>query len=167
MAKQSELACGVLLLAGAGLLIMIESCALAGPTSGGRSRGSNAWGGGNPTVSGPASAPPVYVVPGTPTSSSPAANGSYYYAPDPAGGEGAGIFAVLAVQVPANAEIWLNDYKTKLSGPAREFITPPLAEDLNYHYRVRVRWMENGHEIVQERDVPVAPRTRTSIRFGG
>jgi hypothetical protein len=30
-----------------------------------------------------------------------------------------------------------------------------------------VRWLENGLEIIQERDVPVAPNTKTTVRFAG
>jgi uncharacterized protein (TIGR03000 family) len=95
----------------------------------------------------------------------PALNGGYYYAPEAESATEA--VAVLAVKCPANAEIWLNDYKTKMTGPDRDFISPPLSKEMNHRYHVRVRWIENGFAIIQERHVPVAPGTRTSVRFGG
>jgi len=141
------------------LLAVVTSPVLAG-SPGGRSRGANTWEAIHGTY--PAL---VYVVPVASAVAAPAINGGFYYAPEAA--PGAGSAALLSVKVPANAEIWLNDYKTQLSGPAREFISPPLSQDMAYRYHVRVRWTENGHEIVQERHVPVAPGTRTSVQFAG
>jgi uncharacterized protein (TIGR03000 family) len=133
---------------------------LSGPPSGGRSHGANTWEAKHATYTPAVYAPPTYVAPTAP----PAVTGGFYYAPDAA--PEAGDSAVLAVRVPANAEIWLNDYKTKLTGPAREFISPSLSREMNYRYHVRVRWLENGREVTQEREVPVAPGARTSVRFG-
>jgi uncharacterized protein (TIGR03000 family) len=147
------------------LALLVASPVLAGPPSGGRSRGANTWEAKHGGYGAAVYAAPVYVVPAATGAAAPASNGSYYYAPDAA--PEAGNAAVLDVRVPANAEIWLNDYKTKLTGPAREFIYSPLSTDMNYRYHVRVRWMENGQEVVQERDVPVAPGTRTSVQFAG
>jgi uncharacterized protein (TIGR03000 family) len=138
------------------VLVFAVSPVLAGPPSGGRSIGANTWEAKHSTY-----AAPAYAVPASVAVAAPAINGGYYYDPD------SGNAAVLNVRVPANAEIWLNDYKTKLTGSAREFVSPPLSRDMAYRYHVRVRWMENGHEIVQERDIPVAPATRTTVQFAG
>jgi uncharacterized protein (TIGR03000 family) len=160
--KQRLVSTAVGIVGGVALLVCGGNPALAGPTSGGRSHGANAWGGGSYT-----NAAPVYVVPGSYAIAPTTINGGFYYAPETAPADGIGNAAVISVKVPANAEIWLNDYKTKITGPAREFISPPLSGDMAYRYHVRVRWMENGHEVVQERDVPVAPGTRTNVQFAG
>jgi uncharacterized protein (TIGR03000 family) len=143
----------------AGLLSGINP-ALAGPPSGGRSHGANTWEARRATYTPAVYTPSTYVAPAAPS----AITGGFYYAPDAA--PEAGDSAVLAVRVPANAEIWLNEYKTKLTGPAREFISPPLSREMSHRYQVRVRWMENGREVIQEREVPVVPGARTSVRFG-
>ena len=137
---------------------LLATSAAAAPRSGGHSSGSSS---GSTSYAYPSSATPVYVVP-QPTT----LNGSAYFAPD--ANVATGNAAIINVTVPANAEVWFNDYKTKLSGDKRTFVSPPLnpSPDQSYRYHVRVRWMENGNEVVQERDVPVAPGTQTSVRFG-
>jgi uncharacterized protein (TIGR03000 family) len=156
------LSCVVLILACVALLALTDASVMAGPTSGGHSHGSNAWGGGGSSYyAAPIYAAPVYVVPGA--VASPAPGGAFYYAPE-AGESNAG---VINVTVPANAEIWFNNYKTKLTGTSRTFVSPPLDPNQTHRYHVRVRWLENGQEVVQERDVPVAPGTQTSVQFAG
>jgi len=146
------------------LLVLVTNPVLAG-SPGGRSVGANTWEAKHGTYAARVDSAPVYVVPEASAVAASAINGGFYYAPEVA--PGAGSAALLDVKVPANAEIWLNDYKTKLTGPAREFISPPLSRDMAYRYHVRVRWMENGQQVVQERDVPLAPGTRTSVQFAG
>jgi uncharacterized protein (TIGR03000 family) len=154
-------------------LALLAPVALAGPSVGGRSHGTGYSGRSTSSYYyAPASVTPVSVTPAsvTPISVPPApaaGTSSSYYSPDSAATTAGGTAAELHIRVPANAEIWLNDYKTKLTGAHRIFVSPPLAGDQDYRYHVRVRWLENGQEITQERAVPVAPGTRTSVQFAG
>jgi uncharacterized protein (TIGR03000 family) len=63
----------------------------------------------------------------------------------------------LEVRVPANAEIWIDGAKTVQSGALREFISPPIEPGRNYAYELKVKWMENGAEREQVRNVAVRP----------
>jgi uncharacterized protein (TIGR03000 family) len=108
-------------------------------------------------------AAPAAAYPAAPTTTS----GAFYYALDGSPATSNADAAVINVTVPATAEIWFNDYKTKLTGTTRTFVSPPLDPHLSHRYRVRVRWMENDQELVQERDVPIAPGTETRVRFSG
>jgi uncharacterized protein (TIGR03000 family) len=74
---------------------------------------------------------------------------------------------VINIKAPATAEIWFNNQKTKSTGPTRSYVSPPLDPNQVHRYHVRVRWLENGQEVVQERDVPVAPNTVTTVQFSG
>jgi uncharacterized protein (TIGR03000 family) len=148
-------------LAAVGSLVVLAGAAVAGPTSGGHSHGTGYSGQSSGYYYAPAYVTPAYLAP-----AAPVASGAFYYSPD-SSATGADSAAQLNVQVPANAEVWLNGYKTKLTGSARTFISPPLTNDQNYRYHVRVRWMENGQPVTQERDVPVAPGTQTSVQFAG
>jgi uncharacterized protein (TIGR03000 family) len=63
--------------------------------------------------------------------------------------------ALLTMRVPADAELWFGDYKSKQTGAERTFQTPPLEAGAKYTYKVRMRWMEGGkpREITREIDV--------------
>ena len=63
--------------------------------------------------------------------------------------------ASLTVEVPAAAEIWLEGVKTKQAGTMRTFVSPELTPGKEYTYEIRGRWLENGKEIQQTRNVVV------------
>lgn len=49
--------------------------------------------------------------------------------------------------LPAKAEVWVNGVKTKQTGEARYFYSPPLTPSRKYVYQMRVRWMKDGKPI--------------------
>jgi uncharacterized protein (TIGR03000 family) len=62
--------------------------------------------------------------------------------------------ARLAVRVPPNARLWVDDYQTRQTGPVREFTTPAnLEPGRTYNYTLRAEWEENGRTVTQTRTV--------------
>jgi uncharacterized protein (TIGR03000 family) len=75
--------------------------------------------------------------------------------------------AVIAVRVPANAELWFDGYKASQSGQVRQFETPTLDPAQEYTYEVRARWTENGHDVSRTRRVSVHAGDRLGVNFIG
>jgi len=69
------------------------------------------------------------------------------------------------VQVPAVAEVGFEDQKTTQKGPVRFFESPPVAPGRKYVYHIRARWMDNGREVDQTREVNVYAGDKFSIDF--
>jgi uncharacterized protein (TIGR03000 family) len=75
--------------------------------------------------------------------------------------------AGLRIIVPTpDARVWIEKSPTKQSGVNREFVSPPLEPGTDYHYMVRVTWMENGREMSAERNVPVKGGREIVVYFG-
>jgi uncharacterized protein (TIGR03000 family) len=72
---------------------------------------------------------------------------------------------LLNVQVPADAEVWLDGNKTKQAGANRQFVSPPLQAGYEYTYEVRARWKENGQDVEETRNVKVRTGARLNIAF--
>ena len=73
--------------------------------------------------------------------------------------------AQFTVEVPANAELYLEGVKTRQTGTSRVFVSPPLTSGRQYVYEVRARWMENGQPVEQTRSLTVAAGQRFTIHF--
>jgi uncharacterized protein (TIGR03000 family) len=72
---------------------------------------------------------------------------------------------ILNVRVPANAEIWVNGVKTYLTGPSREFVSPPLTLGQQGTYDLRAQWQEDGQQAERTQWVTVRAGDRLSINF--
>jgi uncharacterized protein (TIGR03000 family) len=59
--------------------------------------------------------------------------------------------AHIHMMVPAGAEVWFNDVKTKQTGTDRDFDTPELTPGKDYTYDVRVRWMDSSGKVVEQK----------------
>ncbi len=73
--------------------------------------------------------------------------------------------ASIEIQVPADADLWFDGYKSKQVGPVRKFSTPPLKPGENYAYDIRVRWTVDGAPVEQTRTVVVRPGERARLVF--
>lgn len=51
------------------------------------------------------------------------------------------------VRVPENAEVWVDGVKTKQTGEARYFFSPPLTPGKKYVYQVRIHWTKDGKSM--------------------
>jgi uncharacterized protein (TIGR03000 family) len=95
--------------------------------------------------------------------STPAYDGAPYAAAAMAGQAQA---VLVTVEVPkADAEVFLNDTPTTLTGIERVFQSPPLDPGVNYKYTVKARWMEDGKMVEQKREVPVQAGQSVTVDF--
>ncbi len=59
------------------------------------------------------------------------------------------------LRVPADADIWVDGFKTKQSGESRYFFSPPLTPGRKYSYSVRVRWKKDGKPVEETQRIIV------------
>lgn len=73
--------------------------------------------------------------------------------------------AILAMQVPADAKIWVQGEATKQDGAVRTFVSPPLEPGKAYTYAVKAQWKENGKAVEQSQSVTVRAGNRSQLLF--
>ena len=73
--------------------------------------------------------------------------------------------AYLDVQVPTDAEVWIDDAKTQQTGPARTYVTPSLPADKVFTYEIKAKWTEDGKAVEQSQVVLVQAGKRVQIAF--
>ena len=73
--------------------------------------------------------------------------------------------AHITVEVPADAQLWLDGQPTKQEGATRRFVTPELTKGENYTYELRVRWTEDGRQVEQTKQIVVQSGAELSIGF--
>jgi uncharacterized protein (TIGR03000 family) len=62
--------------------------------------------------------------------------------------------ALITVQLPANATLWVDDAPTTQTGAVRQFVTPgQLQPGQTYHYTLKAQWTENGQPVMRERKI--------------
>ncbi len=71
--------------------------------------------------------------------------------------------AHLLVRVPADAELWFDEYKTPQTGPERAFVSPPLTPGRDFTYQIRARWMEDGRPVDHIRTVHVHANMQAEV----
>lgn len=69
------------------------------------------------------------------------------------------------VQVPGDAEVWLEGVKMHQTGPDRRFASPPLEPGIRYGYTVRARWLQDGQMMDQTQVLTVRAGAWVSIHF--
>jgi len=73
--------------------------------------------------------------------------------------------ATVAVRVPPDADVWFNGYRTRQRGELREYESPPLPADRDFHYDVRARWVDGDRVVDRTRSVTVRADGRTDVDF--
>jgi uncharacterized protein (TIGR03000 family) len=63
--------------------------------------------------------------------------------------------AHISLAVPADAQVWFDGKATRLTGTRRTFASPPLTPGRTYTYTLRVRWMNDGTPVEENRSVQV------------
>src|SRR5262249_23718287 len=71
--------------------------------------------------------------------------------------------AHIRVIVPADAEVWFGQGKTKQTGAVREFVSPALTPGKDFVYEVKARWMKGDKEVVETRLIDVAAGVWKSV----
>lgn len=74
--------------------------------------------------------------------------------------------ARISVQVPADAEIWVEGQRTRETGSVRNFVSPPLTPGRDYSYDIRARWNANGREHNVTKHVDVRAGSQVTVDFG-
>ena len=73
--------------------------------------------------------------------------------------------ALIAVDVPADATIYVNGIKTSATGTARQFVSRGLAEGKRYEFTVRMTVDRDGKSSEQTKVVSLAAGGRSSLSF--
>ncbi len=73
--------------------------------------------------------------------------------------------AQIRVRLPASAELWINDHKTKQTGAVREFVTPDLDPERVYSFQLRARWLEEGITVEKRLKVKAFAGNRVTVNF--
>jgi uncharacterized protein (TIGR03000 family) len=76
-----------------------------------------------------------------------------------------GLVAHINVEVPPDAQLWIEGQQTQQKGTSRTFVSPPLERNQAYEYRIRARWNENGQVVEQAQKVTVIAGERFTVSF--
>jgi len=78
----------------------------------------------------------------------------------------AAVTTLVKVRLPAaDATVWFNGARMLARGAVRTFTTPPLEPGKDYNYKVKVRWLENGQPVEQNRILGVRAGESFSLNF--
>lgn len=72
---------------------------------------------------------------------------------------------VVRVRVPADAEVWFENTKTRQIGTDRMFESPPLPPGGDFIYEVRASWSLDGQPVTQTRKVVVHGGQEVNVDF--
>lgn len=64
--------------------------------------------------------------------------------------------ALLAIECPADAKVYVNDRPTVIGGTRRTFVSRNLVPGATYNYHVRVQYERDGQVVDVEKTVPLA-----------
>ncbi|HZV04105.1 MAG TPA: TIGR03000 domain-containing protein [Gemmataceae bacterium] len=73
--------------------------------------------------------------------------------------------ALLQVQVPQDAEVWLEGQKMRSMGSMRHFRSPPLNPTKEYGYEVRARWQYDGKPVEDVRHIAIRAGATVLVDF--
>src|SRR5690606_38290506 len=73
--------------------------------------------------------------------------------------------ACVIVNVPPDAEVWMEGQRSSQSGTTRTFFSPPLPPNQTFVYQVRARWHEGAGRREQIHEVTVAAGHRIAVQF--
>jgi uncharacterized protein (TIGR03000 family) len=69
------------------------------------------------------------------------------------------------VQVPPDADVWVEGQKMTQKGLVRFFESPPITPGLEYVYHIRAHWKEAGQDIDEVREATVYAGSKVGIDF--
>jgi len=74
--------------------------------------------------------------------------------------------AILIIEVPPQATLWIEDQRMSQTGSVRSFQSPPLQPGKTYLYKIRLSWPgPNGHPITTEHEITVQAGQTQRINF--
>lgn len=76
-----------------------------------------------------------------------------------------GSTAILTLEVPEDAAVYVNDQKMKTKGAKRSFVAKNLRYDRPNTYEIRVVTIENGEELTQTKVIDLTPDRDSRLAF--
>lgn len=73
--------------------------------------------------------------------------------------------AVLSLNLPVEAKVYINDKLTKTEGRLRQYVSRNLTEQKAYLYRVKAVLEKDGRQIVRTKMVSMEPGKNREVRF--
>jgi uncharacterized protein (TIGR03000 family) len=73
----------------------------------------------------------------------------------PLQGQGPGRAATLRVRLTPDAQLVIDDYQTRQTGPLRRFVSPPLELGKSYYYRLQWTYQKEGKLVTQKKVVSI------------
>jgi uncharacterized protein (TIGR03000 family) len=73
--------------------------------------------------------------------------------------------ATIDVHVPRGAQVTFDGSPTHQTGTDRRFVSPPLDQGHMYSYRISARWLSNGQERTETRNVRVRAGQTVDVDF--
>jgi uncharacterized protein (TIGR03000 family) len=116
----------------------------------------------NPTYSGLSYQPPISTAGGFALNDSN--SNSDPPAAAPPSPSPAGASAHFTVNLPADAQLWLDNTPMTSAGAVREFVSPPLAQGW-YTYNIKASWNENGQTVTQTQKVEFRSGAQVAVKF--
>jgi len=73
--------------------------------------------------------------------------------------------ATVNVLLPASAVLAFQGIRMAERGSLRRFVTPPLVPGEDYAYDIHASWIENGREIIKDRQLPIKAGDRLTVNL--
>jgi len=64
-----------------------------------------------------------------------------------------------------DADLWVEGKKVDSIGRVRRFTSPPLEPGVKFAYTARARWVQDGREMTQVKEIPVSAGDKNSVDF--
>ena len=71
--------------------------------------------------------------------------------------------ALIDVMLPPNAEVWINNEKTKQTGGIRSFVTPPLDPDRDATFTLKAKWKAGDRTVEETRHITMRAGERVML----
>jgi uncharacterized protein (TIGR03000 family) len=62
--------------------------------------------------------------------------------------------------------LWFEGRATTRTGAERDFVSPELTPGTSYTWEVKARWVQDGRDVEQTRQVVVRPNETVTVEFG-
>jgi uncharacterized protein (TIGR03000 family) len=73
---------------------------------------------------------------------------------------------LLAVSVPADAKVFVNNHPTKSTGASRQYVSRALQAGSSYTFKVRAEFVRDGKPMSQEKTVQLTAGQTAALEFG-
>ncbi len=73
--------------------------------------------------------------------------------------------ATIVVSVPESAKLTIDETATSSTSAQRVFVTPALVSGKNYHYTMKVEYVQDGKPVVISKKVDVTAGNETQVNF--